>query len=222
VAVGVVDRKPRLAWWTLLVGVLAALAYASRASGGKPPENALYQWGTAISAAILYAVVLGLVLLIAKGGPTRELLALRRPNSWLKALGLAFAILIGVLVVGAALDPFLNAGKEQGLAPTGWDSSRAAPFAANVVVVAIIAPIVEELTYRGLGFSVLRPYGELTAILWVGIAFGLAHGLIEGLLILSLFGMGLALLRSRSASIYPPMLLHAAFNGFALAVSVTV
>jgi CAAX protease family protein len=220
--VGVVDRKPRLAWWTLLVGVLAALAYASRASGGKPPENALYQWGTAISAAILYAVVLGLVLLIAKGGPTRELLALRRPNSWLKALGLAFAILIGVLVVGAALDPFLNAGKEQGLAPTGWDSSRAAPFAANVVVVAIIAPIVEELTYRGLGFSVLRPYGELTAILWVGIAFGLAHGLIEGLLILSLFGMGLALLRSRSASIYPPMLLHAAFNGFALAVSVTV
>ena len=219
---GVVDTKPRLAWWTLLVGVLAALAYASRASGGKPPENALYQWGTAISAAILYAIVLGFVLLITKGGPTRELLALRRPNSWLKALGLAFAILIGVLVVGAALDPFLNAGKEQGLAPTGWDSSRAAPFAANVVVVAIVAPIVEELTYRGLGFSLLRPYGELTSILWVGIAFGLAHGLIEGLVILSLFGMGLAFLRSRSGSVYPPMLLHAAFNGFALAVSVTV
>ena len=222
VAVGVVDTKPRLAWWALLVGVLAALAYASRASGGKPPENALYQWGTAISAAILYAVVLGLVLLIAKGAPARQLLALRRPRSWPKALGLSFAILIGILVVGAALDPFLNAGKEQGLAPTGWESSRAAPFAANVVVVAIIAPIVEELTYRGLGFGVLRPYGELMAILWVGIAFGLAHGLVEGLLILSLFGMGLAFLRSRSDSVYPPMLLHAAFNGFALAVSVTV
>jgi membrane protease YdiL (CAAX protease family) len=34
--------------------------------------------------------------------------------------------------------------------------------------------------------------------------------------------MGLAFLRSRSDSVYPPMLLHAAFNGFALAVSVTV
>jgi CAAX protease family protein len=220
--VGGVDTKPRLAWWTLLVGVLAALAYASRASGGKPPENALYQWGTAISAAILYAIVLGLVLLIAKGAPAKELLALRQPRSWPKALGLAFAVLIGILVVSAALDPFLNAGKEQGLTPTGWDSSRAAPFAANVIVVAVLAPVVEELTYRGLGFGVLRPYGELKAIVGVGIAFGLAHGLVEGLVILSLFGMGLAFLRSRTDSVYPPMLLHAAFNGFALAVSVTL
>jgi uncharacterized protein len=222
VAVGVVETKPRLAWWTLLVGVLAALAYASRASGGKPPENALYQWGTAISAAILYAIVLGLVLWIAKGAPARQLLGLRQPRSWLKALGLALAVFIGIIVVGAALDPFLNAGEEQGLTPTGWDSSRAAAFAANAVVVAVLAPIVEELTYRGLGFGVLRPYGEATAIVGVGIAFGLAHGLLEGLVILSLFGMGLAFLRSRTDSVYPPMLLHAAFNGFALAVSVTV
>jgi membrane protease YdiL (CAAX protease family) len=220
--VGVVETKPRLAWWTLLVGVLAALAYASRASGGKPPENALYQWGTAISAAILYAIVLGLVLWIAKGAPARRLLALRQPRSWPKALGLALAVFIGIIVVGAALDPFLNAGKEQGLTPSGWDSSRAAAFAANAVVVAVLAPIVEELTYRGLGFGVLRPYGEAAAIVGVGIAFGLAHGLVEGLVILSLFGMGLAFLRSRSDSVYPPMLLHAAFNGFALAVSVTV
>jgi membrane protease YdiL (CAAX protease family) len=220
--VGVVETKPRLAWWTLLVGVLAALAYASRASGGKPPENALYQWGTAISAAILYAIVLGLVLWIAKGAPARQLLALRQPTSWPKALGLALAVFIGIIVVGAALDPFLNAGKEQGLTPTGWDSSRAAAFAANAVVVAVLAPIVEELTYRGLGFGVLRPYGEAAAIVGVGIAFGLAHGLVEGLVILSLFGMGLAFLRSRSDSVYPPMLLHAAFNGFALAVSVTI
>jgi membrane protease YdiL (CAAX protease family) len=218
--VGGVDTKPRLAWWTLLVGVLAALAYASRATGGKPPENALYQWGTASSAAVVYAVVLGFVVLIAKGGPARELLALRQPRSWLKALGLAFAIFIGVLVVGAALDPFLHAGKEQGLAPSGWDSSRAAPFAANAIVVAAIAPVVEELTYRGLGFSLLRRYGEVVAIIAVGLAFGLAHGLIEGLVILSLFGMGLAFLRSRTDSVYPPILLHAAFNGFALAVSV--
>jgi len=222
VAVGVVDTKPRLAWWALLVGVLAALAYASRASGGKPPENALYQWGTAISAAILYAVVLGLVLLIAKGAPARRLLALRMPRSWLNALGLALAIFIGILVIGAALNPFLKAGEEQGLTPTGWDSSRAAPFAANVIVVVVLAPIVEELTYRGLGFGVLRPFGEAVAIVVVGIAFGLAHGLIEGLVILSLFGMGLAFLRSRTDSVYPPMLLHAAFNGFALAVSVTL
>jgi membrane protease YdiL (CAAX protease family) len=210
-------------WWWVLVGALALLAYSSRATGGRPPEDALYQWGTAISAVIVYAVVLGLVLLIARGGgPLREQFALRSPNGWPLALGLAFAVLVAILLVGAALDPFLDAGEEQGLTPSGWDSDRAVAFAANAIVVVGLAPVIEELTYRGLGFSLLRPYGEAAAIVGVGVAFGLAHGLVEGLLILSLFGMGLAFLRSRTGSIYPPILLHAVFNGFALAVSLTV
>jgi membrane protease YdiL (CAAX protease family) len=201
---------------------MALLAYSSRATGGKPPEDALYQWGTAASAAIVYAVVLALVLLIARGGPARELLALRPPSSWARAFGWALAVFVLVLIAGAALDPFLDAGEEQGLTPSEWDSDRAAAFAANAIVVAAIAPVVEELIYRGLGYSLLRPYGLASAIVGVGLAFGLAHGLIEALPILSLFGMGLAWLRERTDSVYPPILLHAAFNGFALAVSVAI
>ena len=66
------------------------------------------------------------------------------------------------------------------------------------MVIAGLAPVVEELTYRGLGFSLLRPYGMASAIIGVGLAFGLAHGLIEALPILSLFGIGLAWLRERT------------------------
>jgi hypothetical protein len=222
-AVGRVEERPnpgKLAWWWILVGTLAVLAYAGRASGGKPADDVLYQWDTAIFAAIVYAVVLGLLLLIARGEDVRELFALRSPHSWGRAIGWAFLVFVLVLAVGAALDPFLDAGEEQGLTPSGWDSSRAGAFAANAIVVAGIAPIVEELTYRGLGFSLLRPYGVASAIVGVGLAFGLAHGLIEALPILSLFGMGLAWLRERTDSVYPPILLHAVFNGFALAVSV--
>jgi membrane protease YdiL (CAAX protease family) len=224
-AVGRVEERPnpgKLTWWWILVGTLAALAYAGRASGGRPPDDVLYQWDTAIFAAVVYAVVLGLLLLIARGESVRELFALRSPRSWSRAIGWAFLVFVLVLAVGAALDPFLDAGEEQGLTPSGWDSSRAGAFAANAIVVAGIAPIIEELTYRGLGYSLLRPYGVVSAIVGVGLAFGLAHGLIEALPILSLFGMGLAWLRERTDSIYPPILLHAAFNGFALAVSVAV
>jgi membrane protease YdiL (CAAX protease family) len=225
VAVGGVEARPdprRLTWWWVLVGVLALLAYSSRATGGRPPEDALYQWGTAISAVLVYAIVLGFVLLIARGANVRRLLALRQPRSWWVAIGLCLAVLVGILAVGAALDPFLNAGEEQGLTPSGWDSGRAAQFAANALVVAGIAPIVEELTYRGLGFSLLRPYGRAAAIVGVGVAFGLAHGLIEALPILSLFGIGLAIVRDRTDSVYPPILLHAVFNAFALTVSIAV
>jgi membrane protease YdiL (CAAX protease family) len=223
VAVGRVEERPnpgKLTWWWILVGVLAVLAYAGRASGGRPPDDVLYQWDTAVFAAIVYAVVLGLLLLIARG--ENGLFALRPPPSWARALGWAFLVFVLILIIGAALDPFLDAGEEQGLTPNSWDADRAAPFFANAVVIAGLAPVVEELTYRGLGFSLLRPYGVASAIIGVGLAFGLAHGLIEALPILSLFGIGLAWLRERTDSIYPPILLHAAFNGFALAVSVAV
>ena len=35
--------------WLLLVALLAAVAYAGRAQGGDPPEDALYLYSTAIS-----------------------------------------------------------------------------------------------------------------------------------------------------------------------------
>jgi len=222
-AVGRVEERPnpgKLTWWWILVGTLAVLAYAGRATGGKPPDDVLYHWDTAVFAAIVYAFVLGLLLLIARGESAPELFALRHPRSWPRALGWALVVFVLILAIGAALDPFLNAGEEQGLTPNAWDADRAAPFLANAVVIAGLAPIVEELTYRGLGFSLLRPYGMASAIVGVGLAFGLAHGLIEALPILALFGIGLAWLRERTDSVYPPILLHAAFNGFALVVSV--
>lgn len=212
----------RLVAWSALVGVLALLAYGVRFSGGADDiDDPLYLYSTAISALFLYGMVLGLVLAIARGARPRELLALRRPASWPRALGLALLVLVGVGIVGTALEPFLQAGEEQGLTPSRWQPDRAGAFAANAVVVAGIAPVVEELTYRGLGFSLLERFGTVAAVVLVGLAFGLAHGLVEGLPILTAFGMGLAVLRSRTGSVYPPILVHAVFNALALAASLT-
>src|SRR3970282_331188 len=105
-------------------------------------------------AVIQYALILALVLWIARG-VDRGALGLVRPGSWRSAVGL---VVVGFLVTAAAavaLDPVLEAGKEQGLVPEGWDPSRAAPFVANFAVVTIVAPFVEELTYRGLGLAAL-------------------------------------------------------------------
>jgi membrane protease YdiL (CAAX protease family) len=212
----------RLIAWLALVGALAALAYAGRASEGDPPEDILYRYDTAIVTAILYALVLAVVLLIARGGPARDLLALRRPRSWTRAALISLAIFVIMLVLGAALDPFLDAGEEQGLTPDTWDSDRAGAFAANAVVVAGVAPIVEELTYRGLGFSVLARFGQAVAIVLVGIFFGLGHGLVVAFPILTAFGIGLAFLRSRTDSVYPSIVLHSMFNALSLALALTL
>jgi membrane protease YdiL (CAAX protease family) len=88
------------------------------------------------------------------------------------------------------------------------------------VLFAVIAPFVEELTFRGEGQSLLRFLGRWPSILAVGALFGLAHGLVEALLVLAPFGAALAYLRDRTASVLPGMLVHGLFNGIALAAAV--
>jgi membrane protease YdiL (CAAX protease family) len=109
---------------------------------------------------------------------------------------------------------------EQGLVPDGWDSSRAGAFVAFFVVVTFIAPAVEELTYRGLGISLLQPWGVVLAVVVTGVLFGAAHGLVVAMPILTVFGLAVGWLRVRLDSIYPSIALHAAFNGIALIASV--
>ena len=83
-------------------------------------------------------------------------------------------------------------------------------------------PFVEELTYRGLGYSLLERFGRWPAIVSVGLLFGLAHGLVESLPVLAVFGAVLAWIRSRTGSVYPGMLLHSLFNLVALVAAVTL
>ena len=209
----------RLAGWLALVGAVAAIGYASRVAGGRPDRDVLYQWEVAVGNFVQYGIILMLVLVLARGR-ARELLALRQPVSWTRAVAIAAGVLVGIYALAVALEPLLHAGREQGLTPPDWDADRAPAFAANVVAIAVVAPIVEELLFRGVGFSLLERFGPAAAILGVGLAFGLWHGLVYALPVLAAFGAGLAYLRSRTGSVYPCILLHGAFNAIALGAAV--
>jgi membrane protease YdiL (CAAX protease family) len=169
-----------------------------------------------------YAITVGILLLIARGLPLREVFALRRPNSWAVGAGLVVAGYLAILVVGGVLGLFLNATEEQGLVPDDWDSNRAGAFIAFFLTVTVLGPVVEELTYRGLGFGLLAPYGAVVAVTVTAVLFGVGHGLLIALPVLTAFGFVLGFLRARTESVYPPMILHGIFNGIALVVSLAV
>lgn len=212
----------RLVAWLVFVLALTALGYASRFAGEDPPDDLAYRWSSAIGAAVQYGIMLGIALLIARGLPKREIFGLKRPPSWPRALGYSLIALIAIWVVSGALSPFLDANDEQGFVPDEWDSSRIGAFAAFFVVVSVVAPVIEELIYRGLGFSLLAPYGTWVAIVVTGVLFGASHGLLIALPILTVFGLVIGWLRARVRSVYPPMILHGIFNGVALIVSVAI
>ena len=210
---------PRLAGWSFAVGLLTLLAYVTRATEGRPERDLLYRYDTAIGSFAGYVVIVVLVILPLAWN-RRDLLAFRRPRSWIGAIAAAVGLLVAVLIVGNILDHFLHAGREQGYTPPGWEPDKAKQYVANAVVVAMVAPFVEELLFRGLGYSLLAPFGRLPAIAAVGVTFAAVHGLIAGFVILALFGAVLAWLRSRTDSVIPGMLVQGSYNAVALILAV--
>jgi len=212
----------RLLCWAGLISAVAALNYAAygQTSTGTS-RNEIYSYSAFADGTIFYAVILGLVLLIALD--RSDLLALRVPRSLAAAGGIAVAVIVLILVWEYAVTalPIENPGNEQGLTPTHWEPSHAGAFAANVVLFVAIAPVVEELTFRGVGQSLWRErVGAVPAIAILGLFFGIWHGLLVALLVLIPFGWALSYLRERTGSVVPGMLVHALFNGAAIAVSV--
>ena len=216
-------KQRRLVGWWVLIGLLTLLNFSSRFTeddSAQKTENVLYRYDAAVFGALFYSLILGVVLVLASGFDHREALGLRKPRSWGAAVGVALGSFVALVIVAAALEPVFGAGEAQGLDPTGWIPSKAPALFLNALVVAVYGPIVEELLFRGIGFFLLLQFGSIAAVLVTAIAFALTHGIAQGIPIFFIIGVGLALLRSRTGSIYPAMILHICFNGFGVIAGV--
>jgi membrane protease YdiL (CAAX protease family) len=224
VVLGRVTEVPRgrVAGWGGLVVALAALGYAGRLTDGAPDRDVLYRYSTAVGTVILFGVVAGVLLVLARDLALADVLALRLPRSPWRALGQSALALGSIWVVALALSPFLNAGKDQGLVPRHWEPSHAGAFAANFVVIVLVAPLIEESVFRGFGISALEPlFGRWIAVGATALAWSLAHGLAAGLPVLIAFGVILGVLRLRTGSVLPGMITHATFNAVTLVLAVS-
>lgn len=206
--------------WLALVGVMIALGYGTRAASGKPDPQVLYEWSTAAAGLIQDAILLLLVLAIA--GFSARLLALRLPRGVWRTLRIVGIALVAIYLFESIYSHLVHVGNEQGLTPSKWEPAHAAAYIVNGIVICTWVPFVEELTYRGLGYSLFERFGRWQAILAVGLLFGLAHGLIESLPVIVAFGSVLAWIRARTESVWPGMVLHSLFNLVALVAAVTV
>ena len=82
----------------------------------------------------------------------------------------------------------------------------------NVVYSILLAPLFEELIFRGLILEKLKPYGTRFAILTVSILFALFHGNLPQTVPLFFFSIVLCKMTLRSESIYPAIITHIIFN----------
>lgn len=83
----------------------------------------------------------------------------------------------------------------------------------DILSVALLAPITEELIFRGLALSRLqKAMPTWLAVLLQGLVFGLIHGQILWMIYAACFGVLLGWVRVKTGSLRASMLLHIGFN----------
>lgn len=86
------------------------------------------------------------------------------------------------------------------------------PTPVTVFLTCIVAPIVEELTYRHVLIPRLRPYGDRFAILASALCFGLMHGNLNQFFYAFALGILLGYVFLKTGCVWQTMLLHAIYN----------
>ena len=88
------------------------------------------------------------------------------------------------------------------------------------LTVVVLAPVYEELWFRGVGLAgFMKHYSPIRAVLVTSLIFGLLHG--PGrMLFTGLFGLVLAFIRFRTGSIYCCIAIHALHNFLVVALNI--
>jgi membrane protease YdiL (CAAX protease family) len=226
--------RMRPIWLTLVVYVIAAAAVlglqvlavtllVARRGGPLDPErDALTVLLTGVPASSL--ALIGIAALAARG-PWR--LALRLVPGRLPARGVVAAV-VGILALSQALESLaqvLGVGRGPAL---DWlihalADARPAALLLAVVVVGGLAPLGEELFFRGYMLTQLRQvWSAGPAIVVTALAFGLIHGeWIHGALAAGL-GLYLGYLVERTGSVVPAVICHAANNTASVLLSAAI
>ena len=130
----------------------------------------------------------------------------------------AILMMAGMVSVGAIVGFVINlvivllTGAEAANVNSLADMMTNSNFFLRVLTVGILAPIVEELVMRKILIDRIVKYGELMAILFSGLAFGLIHGNINQFIFATFVGMFSAFIYIRTGRIIYSIILHMALN----------
>lgn len=144
---------------------------------------------------------------------------LRRPRFW-PAVGLTIGLFAAYAITSSLYTSLIGADSSDNELPSslGVSGSTAALIAVGLLVT-VVAPLAEEFLFRGFMFGALRNWrGPWLAAVITGVVFGGIHLLgtdVEFIPPLMLFGFVLCLIRWRTDSLLPCIVLHAINNSIA-------
>lgn len=207
--------------------VLASVAYAVIVSiAGLSVDEADNAPGPLLGATLVQDLLLigGAVLAVrhALSSGAADALGLRRTRI-LPAIGWAAAVLGAFWVVTGLLLAIFGEPPEQEITQEIKSESAFLALAGYISITCLVAPLAEEIFFRGLLFPVLRSrMGLAWGVVVTGALFSLVHAVgspVEALIVLFVLGSGLCLLYVRTGSLLPCIGLHALNNSISFVVT---
>jgi membrane protease YdiL (CAAX protease family) len=205
-------RKPS----KLLVNLYLALGIAALVVVGRIEAQTLTRYAIGIATEVALAL-LALLFIRLEGLPLADTARLRVPQR--KVTWLAVAAVPGLWIVGIGLNlvSMLILGYSTPVPPSQYPSS-VLEAAALAVTTMIVAPLCEEVMFRG---YVQRAYEGRTiwgGVLVGGLIFALYHLRFQGVFALIPVALALGVIAARTESLLPGIALHAVFNTIATVI----
>ena len=197
---------PVIRWW--MVGIFLAVLPALLApavwlvgDSGMLPMLAIFFTSSLVALALATAPL---------GRQALPALGFRPAGYWPVLLGTVGALVVSVAVTQFGIDP-------QGVREAIKIAREPAQFAASFAIMAILAPLVEELVFRGLLYGwIAGRWGTIAAWLVSSILFAAAHVEPAHAILVLPLGLLFGWLRRRTDSLWPSLVAHAANNGVAI------
>ncbi len=203
----------------LVLAIISALQ-AGGVSFASIDPTILNTVGAVVIYGLAIVIVLGVPWIVKKRRTTKEELGIQRLLSWMDILwapaGFVVYLILTSLVTALSMAFFTfvdySQAQDTGFAELASQSEYLLAFISLV----IIAPIAEEVLFRGYLFGKLRKYAPLwVAILITSALFGLVHFQWNVGIDVFVLSIVLCLLRVVSGSLWPSILLHMLKNGVA-------
>lgn len=174
-----------------------------------------------------YLIIYTFVYLLAMGMPMLLLLGQRgfNPLSPTKRvhpgvgafgfLGAVGACMLANVLTSLLLSALSDVGVEASPPPQMMENTPVS-FALNVFVMAVLPALLEELMFRGCVLRLLRPYGDLFAVVISAMLFGLMHGNLRQIPFATIVGFVLGWLYVVTNNIWLPILVHFTNNAISV------
>ena len=176
-----------------------------------------------LQASVVYVFLGGGVLLnmaVRKVSPI-EMFGLRRfelPRTIWVAIGLAVAAYPVTMAVFVVMREFLSNPPPQEVLDFLMKHNDLGSRALVVLLAAVVAPVFEELLFRGFLYGVAKKFGgQLSALAVTGMLFAAIHIDLSAFLPLFVLSGCLTIAYERSGTLWVPILMHATFNSISLA-----